>query len=208
MFILNPYAQAGWYNPQNPHSINDNNWLNSWSHPGTFGALPSSQGSSAPALTSAVTFEFTSFNPDVLNCQCVVVGPTNSKVLNIRTRWDVTMIFKAEDPWAVIRWTEHPTIEANGIITPQPAGSFLKLSPDGCYRTMLVDGKNYAWVPRTDGTYLYSAGPHPPKLLARSRLKRDNTKILLELDAESFRLGLLEPCLISTVLLNNARNID
>ncbi|KAF8967274.1 hypothetical protein BDZ97DRAFT_1756022 [Flammula alnicola] len=205
MFILNPYAQAGWYNPQNPHSVNDNNWLNSWSHQPTFGAFPSFQGSSVPALTPAVTFEFIS-NLDVLNC--VVVGPTHSKALDIRTRWDVTMIFKDEDPWAVIRWTEHPTIEANGIITPQPAGSFLKLSLDGCYRTMLVDGKNYAWVPRTDGTYLYSAGPYPPKLLARSRLKRDNTKILLELDAESFRLGLLEPCLISTVLLNNARNID
>ncbi|KDR69066.1 hypothetical protein GALMADRAFT_1353082 [Galerina marginata CBS 339.88] len=200
MNINNPYAQAGWYNPQNPHSINQRprrpNSLTA-----TFSALPSSHYS----YESVYTFTFTSFNPDIGNC--VVLGPNNRISLTVRTDTSGTIISKVNqyDAVAVIRWEPHPTVEAASLLAPQLVGDFLKLSPDQRYRTMRADEKVYAWIPRQRGTSLYNAGPHPPRKFARMRSNNDVTKIYLELSAEAFPRGLLIPCILSTILFFSGR---
>ena len=124
MFVNNPYAQAGWYNPQNPQSINQNPWQSNSSQPPTFGALPNSNGK-AP---SVLTFEFSSFDPDILNC--VVTGPQGRKFFDIRTSNSTTVIYKPGEAFATIDWVRHPMVEAPGIVARQATGDFPKLSQD------------------------------------------------------------------------------
>ncbi|KAF9477801.1 hypothetical protein BDN70DRAFT_945970 [Pholiota conissans] len=203
MFTNNPYAQAGWYNPQNPHSINDGPWHPNSSYPPTYGALPPLDDKPA----SVLTFTFTSFNPDLFNC--VVVGPKDRKYFEVRTQDNNTIISKPGEQFASIQWARHPTVEARGILSRQLTKDFLKLSSDQTYRSMLVGNKVYSWIPRgSRGIYLYSHGPNPPEQFARISLNNGNNTILLEITSEAFQAGLFEPCIISTVLLFSARNID
>ncbi|KAF8970796.1 hypothetical protein BDZ97DRAFT_2044344 [Flammula alnicola] len=210
MFVNNPYAQAGWYNPQNPHSINQGPWRPNSSDPPTFGALPPLNDKPA----SVLTFEFTSFNPNVFNC--IVTGPKNRKFFEVRTAGGTTVVSKPGEEFAFIQWNQHPTVEARGVLARQLTKDFLKLSEDQTYRSMLISGKLYAWIPRgSSGIYvcgiivsLYSYGPNPPEQFARISLAQDNNKIILEITSEAFQAGLFEPCIISTILLFSARNID
>lgn len=127
MYSNNPYAQGGWYNPQNAHSINGSPWCPNPLHPPTFGALP-------PAQTnpSILTFEFSAFQPDILNS--VVTGPNNCEFFTIRTPTpNCTMIYKPGTllAFSTITWGQtHPTVEAEGILSRQRTGEFLKLSAD------------------------------------------------------------------------------
>ena len=124
MFVNNPYAQAGWYNPQNPQSINQSPWRPNSSQPPTFGALPNLNEKPA----SVLTFEFSSFNPDILNC--LVTGPKSRKFFDIRTSNSTTIISKPGEPFATIRWARHPMVEAPGVVARQATGDFMKLSQD------------------------------------------------------------------------------
>lgn len=126
MFSNNPYAQAGWPNPTNPHSINDGPWRPN-THPPTYGALPPLDNKPA----SVLVFTFTSFNPDLFNC--VVTGPNNSKYFEVHTNSGTTVISKPGQQIAAIQWTRHPTVEASGIIARQLTKDFLKLSNDQTY---------------------------------------------------------------------------
>lgn len=125
MFTNNPYAQGGWYNPQNPASINDEPWRAGLAHPPTFGALPTFDKPS-----SVLTFNFSSFNPDFLNC--IVTGPGNTKYFEISTNPNTnkTTISKPGAQMGTIEWREHPIIEAPGLITRQLSLDFLKVSND------------------------------------------------------------------------------
>ncbi|KDR69073.1 hypothetical protein GALMADRAFT_77790 [Galerina marginata CBS 339.88] len=203
MNINNPYAQAGWYNPQNPHSINQWPWRPTSSAP-TFGALPSF----LERPTSVQKFTFTSFNPDIRNC--VVLGPNDHNFFTVHTNGSITTVLKANNPSpaAVIRWVQHPTVEAADGLAMQRANDFLKLSRDQTYRAMVADGRTYAWIPRENGIYLYNAGPHPPVEFARMRLGNDMTKVYLELTGEAFPAGLLKPTILSTILLFSGRALD
>ena len=78
MFVNNPHAQAGWYNPQNPQSINQSPWRPNSSKTLTFGALPNLNETPASVLTFALSF----FNPDILNC--LVTGPKSRRFFDIR----------------------------------------------------------------------------------------------------------------------------
>ena len=132
MFTDNPYAQAGWYNPQNAHSINGAPWCPNALHPPTFGALPASQTSS-----SVLKFEFSAFQPDILNS--VVIGPNNSEYFRIRTSTPTaTVIYKAGTPFATITWDHNPTVEAEGILTRQRTRDFLKMAADNRYEISLA----------------------------------------------------------------------
>ena len=129
MYSNNPYAQGGWYNPQNAHSINSSPWCPNALHPPTFGALP-------PAQTnpSILTFEFSAFQPDILNS--VVTGPNNCEFFTIRTPTPAcTVIYKAGTPFCTITWQTHPTVEAEGILSRQRTGEFLKLAADNRWGT-------------------------------------------------------------------------
>ncbi|KDR77969.1 hypothetical protein GALMADRAFT_138129 [Galerina marginata CBS 339.88] len=153
MYANNPYAQAGWYNPQNPYSINNRPWCpNTW-HTPTFGVLP--RRPNGPS--SVLTFEFTSPVDvlDVLNC--IVIGPKQLKFFNIQTDSSVrsTTVSKPTEAFAEIRWNQYPmlsTIEAKCALPLQPAGDFLRPTPD--QMTMLVNGKSYTWIACQRGTYV------------------------------------------------------
>ncbi|KAF8874704.1 hypothetical protein CPB84DRAFT_1689988 [Gymnopilus junonius] len=201
MFGSNPYAQAGWYNPQNPLSINSGPWQPNSSNPPTFGALPSQSGSK-----SILAFEFSSFNPDIFNC--LVTGPKQHKFFEVKTTSNNTLVSKPEGPFAIIHWAQRPTVEASGVIAFQRTGGFLKLTSDRSHRTMTVNGKSYAWVPGSNGINLYTNGPNPPQQYARLSINGNHSKITLEITSEAFQAGLFEPCIVSTILLFCARNID
>ena len=124
MYTNNPYAQGGWYNPENSRSINNGPWCPNALHPPTFGALPPSKTNS-----SILTFEFSSFQPDILNS--VVTGPDNREFFRIRTTTPAcTVIYKCgtQTPFCTINWQTYPMVEAEGIIGRQRTGEFLKLS--------------------------------------------------------------------------------
>ena len=124
MYTNNPYAQGGWYNPQNAHSINNSPWCPNALHPPTYGALPPAQTNS-----SILTFEFSSFQPDILNS--VVTGPNNREFFTIKTTTpSYTVIYKSGTPFCTINWQTYPTVEAEGILGRQRTGEFLKLSAD------------------------------------------------------------------------------
>ena len=166
MYSNNPYAQGGWYNPQNAHSINSSPWCPNALHPPTFGALP-------PAKTypSILKFEFSAFQPDILNS--VVTGPDNREFFTIRTPTpSYTVIYKTGTPFCIITWRSHPIVEAEGILSRQRTGDFLRLAADNrwgtsfaelfgwgifilhlslaSHRSMTVNdtGKVYVWIPR------------------------------------------------------------
>lgn len=131
MFGNNPYAQGGWYNPQNPYSINGGPRAKSALSP-TFGALP-------PLLnkpTSVVEFEFTHFNPDIFNC--MIVGPQQRKFFEVKTSNSTTVISKPGETFALIKWAQHPTVEAKGVLSLQRTGDFLKLSSDSTFVKFLL----------------------------------------------------------------------
>ena len=124
MYCNNPYAQGGWYNPQNSHSINNSPWCANALHPPTFGALPASQTNA-----SILSFEFSSFQPDILNS--VVTGPNNREFFTIKTATPAcTVIYKSgtTSPFCTINWQANPTVEAEGILDRQRTGEFLRLS--------------------------------------------------------------------------------
>ncbi|KAF9522958.1 hypothetical protein CPB83DRAFT_878153 [Crepidotus variabilis] len=201
MFVNNPYAQAGWHNPQNPNSINGTPWNVAARTPPTFGALPSPD--SRPP--SFLTFEF-SLNPTIFNS--IVTGPKKNKYFEISTAAGTTTISKPGSQFAMIVWSQHPTVEASGVLARQRATDFLRLSADHSHRSMIIAGRNYAWVPRESGIYLYSSGPNLPTEYARLTLKADAAKVVLEITSEAFQAGLFEPCIISAVLLFCERSID
>lgn len=121
MHSNNPYAQGGWNNSQNAHG---SSWSpNAWnSQPPTFGALPVT-----PATSSIMTFEFSAFQPNILNS--VVIGPNKREFFTIRTPTPAsTAIYKAGTLFSTIFWQTNPIVEAAGLISRQRTGDFLKIA--------------------------------------------------------------------------------
>ncbi|KIK02655.1 hypothetical protein K443DRAFT_511697 [Laccaria amethystina LaAM-08-1] len=196
MFTNNPYAQAGWYNPQNPHSINGQPWNANAPHPPTFGALPSQNGSTPTKLT----FEF----PDVLNC--AVTGPGGKTYLSIVSNNASTLISKPNgEPVARVEWQAQPLVEIRNVVGRQLVSSWLPLSADHSYRTMTVGGRAYAWVPRSGSIVLCTAGPNPPEEFAR--IARTSRNIVMEITSEAVHAGLFEVGVVATVLLQSGRSL-
>ncbi|KDR70436.1 hypothetical protein GALMADRAFT_144731 [Galerina marginata CBS 339.88] len=209
MYVNNPYAQAGWHNPENPFSINDGPWHPNALHAPTFGALPSPTN----CPQSILTFEFrfgSKIGQDVLNC--TVFGPRQLKFFDIQTNsFGRTIISKSGNPFAAIQWSQtqnNCTVEAKGVVALQRVGQFLVLSQDQRVRSMFICGKSYTWVPRQSGIYLYSSGPSAPEEYARASIAQDMTGVLLEITSEAFQAGLFEPCVIATTLLFGGRRFD
>lgn len=135
MHGTNPYAQAGWYNPQNPHTINTMPWGTSGNTgPSVFGALPypSNQG----ALPTVLTFHYVCFNPDVLNC--MITGPTSIPYLEVATvnQNNVqTTVFRKSDGrvLASIEWGRTPTVEVYQRLPKMPISQWLRATGDRKY---------------------------------------------------------------------------
>ncbi|EAU80786.2 hypothetical protein CC1G_04896 [Coprinopsis cinerea okayama7 len=201
MFGSNPYAAGGWYNPQNPLSINGGGhpWFPNSNLPPTFGALPTANYSS-----SRLAFEFAPAQPDILNC--TVDGPNRNTYFRVATANGATVIMKPRNEgMARIEWGTEPSVEIRNIIPRANASHWLRLSQDQSHRTMVVNGRNYVWIPRGGAILLLSAGPTPPAELGR--ITRSSGKVTLELVSDAIQAGLLEASVVATVLFQSGRNM-
>ena len=137
MHTPNPYAQAGWYNPQNQYSIDNDarSPSNSSSppQPSIFGALPCS------TPTTFLTFRSTSFQPDILTCD--VLGLDHRpycKVINDSPSPGVTvfrnMLSHDMRGFAIIDWRQpSAVVEVSDVVPRQPVNHWLLLSQDRRY---------------------------------------------------------------------------
>lgn len=206
MFTINPYAQAGWYNPENPHSINNATWGSQSPPPASiFGALPTTTPPSPP---STITLVFTSFNPTIVDS--TVVGPRFQKYFTISTSRSpsghpFTTFYKHNgESVAIVEWRQHPTVHIRDIVPMQSTAHWLRPGPDISYRSMEVNGRWYAWVTRPDAISLYTVGPSPPAMLAK--ISRDINAVRLEMTTQAIQAGLLEASVVATVLFHSGLN--
>ncbi|KAJ7736589.1 hypothetical protein DFH07DRAFT_753415 [Mycena maculata] len=194
--MLNPYSQ-GWQNT-------GASGLSSNGRPSIFGALPFT---SPGALPTFFSFRFTSFNPSVLNC--IIIGPQSRPYFRIVTDAPIpgVSVFQNSNGqnMALVQWHRHPEVEVRNIITRQRTSAMLALWTDQSSRTMSVNGATFTFTPRDNFIWIYSTASQPEIL---GRISRDQDTITLELTGEAIHLGLLEPAVVATFLLQCGRNID
>ncbi|PPQ89353.1 hypothetical protein CVT25_003190 [Psilocybe cyanescens] len=145
MYTNNPYAQGGWYNPENPMSINPRT---SASYvPSVFGALPVLDGSSRER---SLTFQLVPNQPDILNC--TIFAPTGNPYIEIASDYSSApcTFFRKRDGTvlAYIEWSQRPMVCIPGIVNKLPVGQWLSLSADRRSRTMIAKDHPFVWVPK------------------------------------------------------------
>ncbi|KAL0947815.1 hypothetical protein HGRIS_013886 [Hohenbuehelia grisea] len=205
MHTNNPYAHAGWPNP-NPNAVGRGSGGGSIP-PSLLGALPFSAPSSPSAM---IPFRFVSMNPDLLNC--TVIGPDNSvhfRIVTDNPRPGFTVVHSAQGQGqavAVVEWKSHPIVEIRDTVPKQYMGQWLALSGQQTSRTMEVRGKRYSWAPGRDTLQMYGLEFNPPALLVKVTRQADS--IILEISAHAIHAGLLSSCVVGTVLLLCGRNLD
>jgi hypothetical protein len=134
MYGINPYAQAGWYNPANPSSINERRGPTTSSQPPTFGALPYPDAPSP----STKRFIFTSQGRSIVRCCDVVDGETCLTAYKIKMAQDgheYTSLQRPNGtPVGYIVWKpQGPEVELYNVVTKQKGKDWLPLSPDQRY---------------------------------------------------------------------------
>ncbi|KAL0572823.1 hypothetical protein V5O48_009151 [Marasmius crinis-equi] len=188
-------------------SVNPFSGWNSGMGGSIYGALPTA----GPASSNLITFVFTSFNPNILNC--TITGSNGQPHFYVAT--DASMpsftILKRTDgrPFGVIEWRSHPVIEIKDAVKKQFASQFLQLSQDQRTRTMKIDHQEYVWVPQSnqvDAIWLYRANATRSPPLAR--VVKSGRNIQLELSPEAVQAGLLQPSLLAVALLHSGRQIE
>ncbi|KAF9051438.1 hypothetical protein BJ165DRAFT_885244 [Panaeolus papilionaceus] len=171
--------------------------------PSVYGALPYPSASSA----NLVTFYFTHFNPNILNC--AVIGPqaqTYFRVITDNHMPGYTVIKNSEGKnVSLIEWQNHPFIEIRGLLAKQHVRSWMGLTPDNSARMTTIRGVQYTWTPREKSINLYSHGSRPAFL---ARITRSNGSVVLDVTQDALQLGLLESLISATFLLQCGRNID
>ncbi|KAH6913139.1 hypothetical protein BKA70DRAFT_1261980, partial [Coprinopsis sp. MPI-PUGE-AT-0042] len=205
MHGTNPYAQAGWYNPQNPMTINTQPWgVSSISGPSVFGALP--YPSNQSSIPTVLTFHYVCLNPDILNC--MITGPTSIPFLEVVTMSQngiPTTVFKKSDGRALasIEWGYVPTVEILQRVNKQAASQWMRATSTPCRRLVTVGGREFAWVIEPTGTCVYGYGNMSKALV---KLHKGPQAITLELTTEAFNAGLLEVSIVAAVLLHSGRH--
>ncbi|KAJ7905900.1 hypothetical protein B0H13DRAFT_2508533, partial [Mycena leptocephala] len=192
----NPYTQ-GWQSTSQSRANNG--------RPSIFGALPFTSPDPLPTFFS---FRFTSFNPTILNCS--VIGPQSRPYFRIMT--DTPMpgvsVFQNSNGQniALVQWHRHPEVELRNIVARQRVSEMLSLSPDQRFsRGMTVNGTAFTLTPRDNFIWIYSTASQPELL---GRISRGRNAVTLELTGEAIHLGILEPAVVATFLLQCGRNID
>jgi hypothetical protein len=124
-----------------------------------FGALPASFQLGAPSLGLAdlVSFHFTAFSPNILNC--TVMGPRSLVYYKVATDPD-NLTTKLRDNQsahaAIIQWRGQPYIEMKDIVPYQKILEWLPLSSNKLSRKMLVNNVLYRWMPFGHDVYVSS----------------------------------------------------
>ncbi|KAI0078326.1 hypothetical protein K474DRAFT_1594242 [Panus rudis PR-1116 ss-1] len=206
---MNPFTAGGWTragarSSRNPWGDNDA------VPPSVFGALPSlSPAEAARSMQpDSVTFQFTNFRTTILNC--TIVGPQNRVAYRVVTEpvAPSCTILKDNESRnvAMVQWQPNATLEIRGVTPRQRVKEWLPLSSDRSRRKMEVRGVIYAWKPMDGFICLYKVNSTAPRILAR--IARAPSMVLLEMTQEALGLNLLEPCLVSTVLLVCGHNLD
>ncbi|ESK89078.1 hypothetical protein Moror_5353 [Moniliophthora roreri MCA 2997] len=199
MNINNPFAQGGWSNTNSSSQYPN-------LEPSVYGALPYSSGSSNTTPNSVLTFQFTAFNPTILNC--TVLGPGSTPYFRVVDNNPFT-VFQNKDgrSIAVIEWRQSPgtVVEVRDIIQKQLVSTWLALSPDRTYRTMIARNMSLVWLPRDDYVGLFTTGSSADLY---AKIIRGNSSVTLQITSQAVQLGLLESCIVAVVLLQSGRRID
>ncbi|KAJ7698063.1 hypothetical protein B0H17DRAFT_927786 [Mycena rosella] len=139
----------------------------------------------------------TSFSPTIMNC--IVVGPQSRPYFRIEDAPILGVsVFQNSNGQniALVQWHQHPEVEIRNIVTRQRTSEMLSLSPDQSSRTMTVSGATVTFTTRDNVIWILR------------RISRGQGTVTLELTGEAIRLGLLEPAMLATFLLQYGRNID
>ncbi|KAJ7478312.1 hypothetical protein FB451DRAFT_1032618 [Mycena latifolia] len=174
--------------------------------PSVHGALPFAAD---PSASNLVTFYFTAFNPSILNCS--VIGRNTFPYFKITTDSSLpgySAVKNTDDKViALIEWKDPPLVELRNVFSKRRVTDWLALSPDASHRVMKVNGQQYIWAPKKSTICLYPAGTPAPELLGRIYRGDDGT-VSLELTSTAVTAGLLETCVVATVLLQCGHKID
>ncbi|KAI0642595.1 hypothetical protein C8Q79DRAFT_929010 [Trametes meyenii] len=184
-------------------------WQQGGAAPSIFGALPSLPATNPPsAMPNSVTFTFNNFKTTILNS--TIVGPQNRTVYRVVTESaaPACTIFKDNESRnvAMVQWQPHATVEIRGAAAKQRVRDWLRLSSDQSRRVMEFQGVKYAWAPMEGFICLYKVQTAAPKVLAR--VARIPNAVMLDITQEAMQAGMLEPCLVATVMLCAGHNID
>ncbi|KZP26364.1 hypothetical protein FIBSPDRAFT_909295 [Athelia psychrophila] len=169
---------------QNPYS----NWNtgSDGGSPSIAGALPYINSSYPLPPKDLVTFTFTSLNPTILNC--TVLGPNNRANFSVSTNASMAgyTVFKDAESRniALIEWQNRP------------------------YRAVDIRGARYTWAPQDQYICLWAAACESSGRRCLARISKTYNIVSMEMTPEALQLGLLEACVITTVLLQCGRNID
>ncbi|KAJ7819486.1 hypothetical protein B0H14DRAFT_2372533 [Mycena olivaceomarginata] len=174
--------------------------------PSVHGALPFAAD---PSASNLVIFYFTAFKPSILNC--TVIGQNTYPYFKITTDVSMPGYTAVKNPdgktVALIEWKNRPLAEIRNVFSKQRVSDWLPLSKDASHRTMKVNGQQYIWAPQNSIICLYPAGTQTPELLARiSRCEDDS--VSLEITSTAVTTGLLETCVVATILLQCGHKID
>ncbi|CAL1699285.1 unnamed protein product [Somion occarium] len=205
---MNPYTAGGWSRAGNSGSQNP--WGDIDAPPSVFGALPSLPMTSIPRSMhpDSLTYQFTSFHTTILNC--TVMGPQNQIAYRVVTESTTPSctIWKDNESRnvAMVQWQPTAMLEIRGVTPRQRVKEWLRLSSDRTRRLMEVRGIEYAWAPMDGFICLYKVSSSAPRVLAR--IARAPAMVILEVTADAVSGGLLEPCLVATVMFVCGHNID
>ncbi|KAJ7698251.1 hypothetical protein B0H17DRAFT_927537 [Mycena rosella] len=170
------------------------------------GVLPFAGPASASNL---VSFYFTAFNPTILNS--TVIGRNTHPYYKVTTDASLPGYSAVKNPdgkvIALVEWKDRPLVEVRNVFSKRRVSDWLALAPDGSHRVMKVNGQRYIWAPKQSTICLYPAGTLTPKLLGRI-CRGDDGTVSLELTSTAVTAGLLEACVVATVLLQCGHNID
>ncbi|KAJ6603581.1 hypothetical protein DFH09DRAFT_1019444 [Mycena vulgaris] len=174
--------------------------------PSVHGALPFAAD---PSASNLVTFYFTAFKPTILNC--TVLGRNTYPYFKITTDPSLPGYSAIKNPdgkvISLIEWKDRPLVEVRDVFSKQRVSEWLALSPDASHRVMKVNGQHYIWAPQKSTICLYPAATPTPELLARI-CRGDDGTVSLELTSTAVAAGLLETCVVATVLLQCGHKID
>ncbi|KAJ6557933.1 hypothetical protein B0H19DRAFT_1070526 [Mycena capillaripes] len=200
---MNPYAQGGWSNNNNPNATNNPAWGTT---PSIYGALPYS--GNPPFAPEFMVFTFSPLDGTILNS--LVLGPKSRTYFRVNTDSTTSGFSVVQNPKlesvALIEWRSHPIIEIRDIVSKRATSQWLGLSPDKTHRIMSARGRNFRWTPSEGFIELYSTGVPNPQLFGR--ISQGQSGVTLELTSEAVHIGLLEVGVAAAVLLMSGRNID